>query len=97
MMIPSSYVIIYKKGYQEKEKPYSSVTTKLKGVSFTNLTLKSGSFPYYGGPFVWDEADYVVPPEVRIMIFFYFLSLFHASKSSKMGEIVQLPIMMRSP
>ncbi|KAK3710786.1 hypothetical protein QZH41_014009, partial [Actinostola sp. cb2023] len=58
------YVIIYKKGYQEKQKPYSSVTTKLKGVSFTNLTLKKhGSFPFYSGPHVWDEADYVVPPE----------------------------------
>ncbi|XP_031551512.1 P2X purinoceptor 4-like [Actinia tenebrosa] len=58
------FVIIYKKGYQETEKPYSSVTTKVKGVSFTNLTLKSGKqFPLYGGPHVWDDADYVIPPE----------------------------------
>ncbi|EDO41363.1 predicted protein [Nematostella vectensis] len=56
------YVIIYKKGYQEVEKPYSSVTTKLKGTSFTNLTGNE-SFPLYGGPFVWDQADYVIPPE----------------------------------
>jgi len=55
-----------------KETPYSSVTTKLKGVSFTNLTMKNGVFPLYGGPHVWDEADYVVPPEV-INIFQYLL------------------------
>lgn len=73
LLILSSYVIIYKKGYQDKEKPYSSVTTKLKGVSFTNLTLKNGSFPYYGGPHVWDEADYVVPPEVSVIILFTFI------------------------
>ncbi|KAJ7387241.1 extracellularly ATP-gated cation channel [Desmophyllum pertusum] len=32
------YVIIYKKGYQDTEKPYSAVTTKVKGTSTTNLT-----------------------------------------------------------
>jgi P2X purinoceptor 4 len=49
------------------EKPYSSVTTKVKGVAFTNLTAKNGTFPLYGGPHVWDDADYVIPPEVRNM------------------------------
>ena len=56
---------MYNKGYQETEEPYSSVTTKLKGVGITNLTGVNGSaLPLYGDHFVWDSADYVVPPEV---------------------------------
>ncbi|KAL9981786.1 hypothetical protein ACROYT_G010533 [Oculina patagonica] len=58
------YVIIYKKGYQDTEKPYSSVTTKVKGTSVTNLrNVLNESFPLYGGIHVWDSADYIVPPE----------------------------------
>lgn len=58
------YVIIYKKGYQDTQKPYSSVTTKVKGVWSTNLTtVLNKSFPLYGGIHVWDSSDYVVPPE----------------------------------
>ncbi|XP_068749679.1 P2X purinoceptor 4-like [Montipora capricornis] len=59
------YVIIIKKGYQDTEKPYSSVTTKVKGTSLTNLThiLGNDSFPLYGGIHVWDSSDYVVPPQ----------------------------------
>lgn len=58
------YVIIYEKGYQDTQKPYSSVTTKVKGVSSTNLTPElNDSFPLYNGIHVWDSADYIVPPE----------------------------------
>ncbi|XP_074635329.1 P2X purinoceptor 4-like [Acropora palmata] len=58
------YVIIIKKGYQDTEKPYSSVTTKVKGTALTNLTSTSGqSFPLYGGVHLWDSPDYIVPPE----------------------------------
>lgn len=58
------YVIIYNKGYQDTETPYSAVTTKVKGVSLTNLTHSSNhSFPLYGGIHVWDSSDYIVPPE----------------------------------
>lgn len=61
-----SYVIIYEKGYQETQTPYSAVTTKVKGTSFTNLTstLKHSNFSLYDGMFVWDSSDYIVPPEV---------------------------------
>ena len=59
------YVIVYKKGYQEFQKPYSSVTTKVKGVSLTNLTNSSNPLPLYGGVHVWDSSDFVIPPEVK--------------------------------
>ena len=66
----SSYVIIIKKGYQDTEKPYSSVTTKVKGTALTNLTSTSGqSFPLYGGVHLWDSPDYIVPPEVSVWPF----------------------------
>lgn len=57
------YVIVYKKGYQEFQEPYSSVTTKVKGVSLTNL---SQQLALYGGVHVWDSADFVIPPEVGV-------------------------------
>ena len=66
-----SYVIIYEKGYQDTQKPYSSVTTKVKGVSSTNLTPElNDSFPLYNGIHVWDSADYIVPPEVQFNLDF---------------------------
>ncbi|KAJ7387280.1 extracellularly ATP-gated cation channel [Desmophyllum pertusum] len=63
------YVIVYKKGYQEFQKPYSSVTTKVKGVSLTNLTNSSQELPLYGGVRVWDSSDFVVPPEEDSVVF----------------------------
>ena len=62
------YVIIYEKGYQEFEKPYSSVTTKVKGLSLTNLTNSSNPLALYGGVHVWDSSDFVIPPEVKIVV-----------------------------
>jgi hypothetical protein len=49
-----SYVIIYKKGYQETGLIVSSVTTKMKGTAYTSDPVRP----------LWDVADYVVPPEV---------------------------------
>lgn len=60
-------MIVYKKGYQEFQKPYSSVTTKAKGLSLTNLTNSSNELPLYGGVHVWDSSDFVVPPEVLML------------------------------
>lgn len=57
-------MIVYKKGYQEFQKPYSSVTTKVKGLSLTNLTNSSKPLALYGGVHVWDSSDFVIPPEV---------------------------------
>lgn len=65
-----SYVIIYQKGYQDTEKPYSSVTTKVKGTSLTNLTnVLNQSFPLYGGVHLWDSEEYIIPPEVKYLRF----------------------------
>ncbi|KAM7441494.1 extracellularly ATP-gated cation channel [Porites harrisoni] len=63
------YVIVYKKGYQEFQEPYSSVTTKVKGLSLTNLTRSGPEFPLYGGVHVWDSSDFVVLPEENNAVF----------------------------
>lgn len=51
-----SYVCYLKKGYQDTDSVISSVTTKVKGLALTNATGL--------GPRLWDEADYIVPPQV---------------------------------
>ena len=66
------YAIVYKKGYQKFDEGLSSVTTKVKGIAYTNLSLH---FPvkyknkttrvFNQGPQTWDSADYVTPAEVR--------------------------------
>ena len=53
------YVIIWKKGYQDSEYVQSAVTTKLKGVVYTNFTNIPGLSSR-----IWDVSDYVVPPQV---------------------------------
>ncbi|MCJ8741070.1 hypothetical protein PDJAM_G00066430 [Pangasius djambal] len=49
------YVCVLKKGYQDTDSVISSVTTKVKGLALTNTTDL--------GLRVWDEADYIVPPQ----------------------------------
>ena len=44
----------------------SAASTKVKGVSFTNL---SDSMRPELGTRVWDVADYVIPPQVRMAAF----------------------------
>ena len=53
------FAIVYKKGYQEFDTVKSAVTTKLKGIVFSN-----SSDPGIGTR-TWDVADYVIPPQVR--------------------------------
>lgn len=59
------YAIVYKKGYQEFCPVESSVTTKVKGVVYTNFSDDAFS-PEITHPEwyrrIWDVADYVVPP-----------------------------------
>lgn len=55
MLLPR-YVCVLKKGYQDTDSVISSVTTKVKGLALTNTTGL--------GLRVWDEADYIVPPQV---------------------------------
>ncbi|KAJ7994072.1 hypothetical protein DPEC_G00262140 [Dallia pectoralis] len=54
-----SYVCVVQKAYQAKDSIISSVTTKVKGTGFTNL---SGL-----GAHVWDVADYNIPPEGGVL------------------------------
>ncbi|XP_072043604.1 P2X purinoceptor 4-like isoform X2 [Amphiura filiformis] len=59
------WVLIYEKGYQSTDEVVSAITTKLKGVSYTDITnnplrLVKDPTPYNR---IWDPADYVVPPE----------------------------------
>ncbi|GFO41280.1 P2x purinoceptor [Plakobranchus ocellatus] len=52
------YVIVYQKGYQDTSKVQSAVTTKLKGIAFSNYSDISSI-----GERTWDVADYVIPPQ----------------------------------
>ncbi|RUS81419.1 hypothetical protein EGW08_010803 [Elysia chlorotica] len=52
------FVIVYRKGYQDTDKVQSAVTTKLKGIVFSNYS----DIPSLGVR-TWDVADYVVPPQ----------------------------------
>uniref|UniRef100_A0A8C5SPJ9 Uncharacterized protein n=1 Tax=Laticauda laticaudata TaxID=8630 RepID=A0A8C5SPJ9_LATLA len=52
------WVFLYEKGYQSKDGIINSVSVKLKGIAVTNI---SGM-----GPYLWDVADYVFPPQVRL-------------------------------
>ncbi|XP_026528120.1 P2X purinoceptor 1 [Notechis scutatus] len=49
------WVFLYEKGYQSKDGIINSVSVKLKGIAVTNI---SGM-----GPYLWDVADYVFPPQ----------------------------------
>ncbi|KAK7481559.1 hypothetical protein BaRGS_00027208 [Batillaria attramentaria] len=50
------FAIVYKKGYQEFDNVKGAVTSKLKGVVYTNF-----SQPGLDGR-IWDVGDYVIPP-----------------------------------
>ena len=70
-------MIVWKKGYQEFDQVESVVTTKVKGVVYTNFTNHSIPDPANR---LWDVPDYVIPPQVSTFsVFTYFctdLSLF---------------------
>ncbi|XP_062816616.1 P2X purinoceptor 1 isoform X1 [Anolis carolinensis] len=51
----SRWVFLYEKGYQSKDGIISSVSVKLKGLTLTNFSDM--------GPYIWDVADYVFPPQ----------------------------------
>jgi len=51
------FAIIYKKGYQDFENVQSAVTTKVKGIVFSNTSTPGI------GMRTWDVADYVIPPQ----------------------------------
>ena len=57
---------MYEKGYQDFELVESAATTKLKGVIYPNSTSLGVSIPGITDR-IWDVADYVVPPQVKIL------------------------------
>ncbi|XP_070535260.1 P2X purinoceptor 4a-like [Ptychodera flava] len=67
------YVIILSKGYQEFDDVVSTVTTKVKGVSYINLSALDPAIvtvddtaPYDK---LWDVADYIIPPQMQNSFF----------------------------
>ncbi|GFW89812.1 p2X purinoceptor 4 [Trichonephila clavipes] len=59
------YAIVYKKGYQEFSEVESSVTTKVKGIAFTNFSDEAFNPKILHPEWyrrVWDVADFVIPP-----------------------------------
>ncbi|UYV61275.1 P2RX1 [Cordylochernes scorpioides] len=60
-----SYAIVWKKGYQDVDVAESAVTSKVKGVVYTNYSddefhhLVANTSLYRR---IWDVADFVVPP-----------------------------------
>uniref|UniRef100_A0A8D2Q704 P2X purinoceptor n=1 Tax=Varanus komodoensis TaxID=61221 RepID=A0A8D2Q704_VARKO len=55
LMYIIGWVFLYEKGYQSKDSIISSVSVKLKGLTMTNSSDL--------GPYIWDVADYVFPPQ----------------------------------
>ncbi|MEQ2200874.1 hypothetical protein XENOCAPTIV_004272 [Xenoophorus captivus] len=49
------YVCVVQKAYQETDSVISTVTTKVKGFAFTNISDMELRF--------WDVADYIIPPQ----------------------------------
>lgn len=63
------YVLVYKKGYQEFSEVESSVTTKVKGIIYTNFSDEEFNPEILHPKWyrrIWDVADFVVPPSVSI-------------------------------
>lgn len=65
-----SYVIYWERGYQVKDSAISATTTKLKGIALTNCTELNISTIHGGvdGNRIWDVADYVMPPQVILVL-----------------------------
>ena len=67
------YAMVYNKGYQERDKVVSAVTTKVKGIIQTNFSeAELSNVPAEWRPLyrrVWDVADFVVPPEENKAVF----------------------------
>ena len=60
-----SYVIAYRRGYQETDIAIGSSTTKVKGLAVAcPYPLTGANCTIADGP-VLDTADYVMPPVVR--------------------------------
>ncbi|XP_071180604.1 P2X purinoceptor 4-like isoform X1 [Mytilus edulis] len=83
------YAIVYKKGYQENDAVQSAVTTKLKGVVYVNQS----QYPDIT-TFVWDVAEYVVPPQEN-NAFFVITNLIETPKQT-IGICIEDPKVLGS-
>ena len=81
------YAIIYSKGYQKFDDGLSSVTTKVKGIAYTNLSIdypvtnqgKTVHGSLDQGPRTWDSADYIHPAEVGLLRDLFYSEYFQSS------------------
>ncbi|XP_037323041.2 P2X purinoceptor 1 isoform X1 [Pungitius pungitius] len=74
------WVFIYEKGYQSTDIAVSSVFTKMKGVGYTTIN---------GEEKVWDEVDYVFPPQGDSS--FVVMTNFIITEGQKIGKCPELP------
>ena len=59
-----SYAILWQRGYQEFDNVVSGLTTKLKGVVYSNYSyLRTPELNHR----IFDVADYVIPPQVKLL------------------------------
>ena len=55
---------MYEKGYQDTDEVVSACSSKVKGVTYTNISYHDGvNDTLYQR--IWDVADYVIPPQVN--------------------------------
>ncbi|XP_053187947.1 P2X purinoceptor 1 isoform X2 [Scomber japonicus] len=74
------WVFVYEKGYQSTDTAVSSVSTKMKGVGYTNVS---------GEERVWDVADYVFPSQGDSS--FVVMTNYIITEGQKMGKCPELP------
>ena len=88
--VSSSYIVVWKKGYQEFQEPHGTSVIKVKGIArvsgnnatfFTSnvrqLTTKSLTRRPLDGPMnsIWDAPEYEVPPIVSFQDEFFAIEL----------------------
>lgn len=61
------FVIVYKKGYQERDTAISTVTTKLKGTTYVDYGEFNSTL--FKGIRIYDPSDYVIPPQETDAVF----------------------------
>ncbi|XP_062845105.1 P2X purinoceptor 1 [Trichomycterus rosablanca] len=74
------WVFIYEKGYQIQDTAISSISTKMKGVAYTESN---------GGERIWDVSDYVYPDQGDPS--FVIMTNFIATKGQSQGACPELP------
>ncbi|KAK2912051.1 hypothetical protein Q8A67_004184 [Cirrhinus molitorella] len=74
------WVFMYEKGYQTVDNAIGSIFTKMKGVSFTNISGKER---------IWDAADYVFPEQGDSS--FVVMTNYISTVGQKQGKCPELP------